>query len=616
MSAALLSGMTMAALQFNLHEPKRLVSGITERVSGIVILIDGQADHRNRLWVRLDNAVGTKWAGVLPKGSIIRVTAKAQQSQLHVGQHISGTARLYPPPSRLLAGTADFSLTARINDVSASGFFILPISLRQQEIEPRDGDLTVKLARYRAHVADRIMAVMKPTEGAIATALLVGERRFISEATYDQFRRSGLAHLLAISGLHMGLLCFGTIALIRSVGAGFPTHAVRLPLHKYAAVGALVTGVCYVFLSGASISAVRAYVMVVLIVIAVISDRIAVTTRNVALAALIILIANPAALFSASFQLSFAATTILVFWYEFWAGHSDRTLRVAWPIRYLGGLIVSAILASIATAPFTAQHFGMVTPWGVLANIVGVPLTGLWIMPTGILTAFAMLFGAESVFAPMLQSGISALILVADWISGFPHAGWRVSPPGYVVLSLIVTAVISARVFKRPHALMGGAIGMIAFAIFLITPVPDGVIIGTSRKTALILSSGGKEAISYQPLSAFVRSLSVLRLGRSIRQSDNIKCNIYCRHQMPDERVVGLLWHKKALAIACRDPETDFIIVPTADVKGCKNNKTLYRLDVGRDKNYLIFIKNKRIKMVSNSGSVRQVCPEPQPRRC
>ncbi len=60
MSAALLSGVTMAALQFNLHEPKRLVSGITERVSGVVILIDGQADHRNRLWVRLDNAVGTE----------------------------------------------------------------------------------------------------------------------------------------------------------------------------------------------------------------------------------------------------------------------------------------------------------------------------------------------------------------------------------------------------------------------------------------------------------------------------------------------------------------------------------------------------------------------------
>ena len=158
---------------------------------------------------------------------------------------------------------------------------------------------------------------MTKPEGGIAAALLIGDRRYVSRHTYDLFRQSGLAHLLAISGLHMGLLCFGVVAALRRFMALFPHIASRLPVHKVAASGGLfVAGLLYVLLSGASISAVRAFLMATLVILSWIIDRPGVTLRNVGIAAILIVLINQLALLSAGFQLSFAATTGLVLWYD------------------------------------------------------------------------------------------------------------------------------------------------------------------------------------------------------------------------------------------------------------------------------------------------------------
>jgi competence protein ComEC len=125
------------------------------------------------------------------------------------------------------------------------------------------------LARLRIDLANRIVAALPGPEGGIAAAFLVGDRRYISQHTYRLFQKSGLAHLLAISGLHMGLVCFGVMGVVRFCGALFPAYAVRVPLHKAAALVALIAGGLYVLLSGGTISAVRAFLMALLVVIAV-----------------------------------------------------------------------------------------------------------------------------------------------------------------------------------------------------------------------------------------------------------------------------------------------------------------------------------------------------------
>ena len=193
-------------------------------------------------------------------------------------------------------------------------------------------------------------------------------------------------------------------------------------------------------MSGAPISAVRAFAMTLLVVLAVLLDQMASTLRNVCLAAFVILAVNPMALFSADFQLSFAATAILIIWYESRARRGGKQLH--WSLRYPVALITMSLLAAMATAPFAAQYFGVVTPWGVIANIIDIPLTGLWIMPVGILFSVSAIFVIDWIVAPILAGGINILVFIAGIIAELPFAGWPVESPGYTALAVMVSGII------------------------------------------------------------------------------------------------------------------------------------------------------------------------------
>ena len=351
-------GIAAACLQIMIHPPQSLDRGITLTSSGIVTAIDGAIDRRIRLWIELDSPNAVLSARPHP---LIRISTDHVSSALTIGDHIAFKARLYPSPTPILPRSPDYALQAQIRTVTASGFVICDL---KQIGEQRD-NLADRLGRFRHNFAAKLHRDMESPTGGIAAALIVGDRRFISEQTYEKFRKSGLAHLLAISGLHMGLLCFGVIAVLRAVASLAPSLSMRIPAHKYAALAGVITGLGYVFVSGASISAVRAFIMALFVISAILLDRLALTLRNVALTAMLVLIVNPVALYTASFQLSFAATTALVAWYEFGATRPRHHLRPRNPfVIYVGGVMVASLIAATATAPFTAQHFGSITPWG------------------------------------------------------------------------------------------------------------------------------------------------------------------------------------------------------------------------------------------------------------
>jgi competence protein ComEC len=198
------------------------------------------------------------------------------------------------------------------------------------------------------------------------------------------------------------------------------------------------------------ISAIRAFLMASLVIGALMLDRLALTLRNVALAALVILLVNPLALLTAGFQLSLSATLALVLWYEALmrarvigsdgVSGTDGTPRWPKPVRYLLGLVTTSLIAGFATMPFAAQHFGGVTAWGVLANIFGIPLTGLWIMPAGLLAtivhALPFPLWLDQLSLVVMETGIMMLVAVAGFFADQPYAGWRVIPPGYGLLCL------------------------------------------------------------------------------------------------------------------------------------------------------------------------------------
>ena len=498
-------------------------SGTSLTLSGTVEQVDGRSSDRLRLWVRVDadpssDTTSGPIQGPIPDsaplpsavaGYLARLSIDAGEAAITTpdgirnvlpGDRLQLAARIYPSPPPVFYGAPDHARQARAKDVVASGYLTQP----PRYLGTADG-LSYRLARYRQIRADIITDGMSAPQGGIAAALLIGDRRHVDDATYDMFRFSGLAHLLAISGLHMGLLCFGVIGFARGVMAIMPGVAVRLPVHKYAALTGLMAAALYVVLSGASISASRAFLMAVLIILAILSDRLALTLRNVAIAALVLLAVNPLALFTAGFQMSFAATAALVIRFENYAGGPRSGWRL-W--RWFRELVIASVIASLATLPFTAQHFGLVTPWGVVANLIGIPLTGLWIMPAGLTVLATQLLPVPQMIADIclwvMQVGIGWLVAVATWFSERPYTPIALPPPGsgWLYAGFILTCcclVVGRHGKKEPQARLRGAnLGdfslrgasivavLVMIAFWVIRPVPDAVLFARTTSQLVI----------------------------------------------------------------------------------------------------------------------------------
>jgi len=538
-----------------------LNQGLHTVVTGRIIAIDGHATGRSRVWIKIGRSDGP-----IRPGQTIRISTQTIPTKATPGSHISIPARLYPPPGPLLPGAADYGLQARAKGIVASGFATGAITVGKPSIP----DWPTRLAAYRFATANYLAARMKSPAGGIAAALLVGDRRYIAEATHDIFRRSGLAHLLAISGLHMGLLCFGVISLLRVAGALFPAYAIRVPLHKICALLGLAAAGGYVVLSGMPISAVRAFLMAGLVITAILLDRLALTMRNVALAAILILIVNPLALLTAGFQLSLSATLALVVWYEALVRARDgRAIHkpLPRPLRYLTALVASSLIAGLATMPFAAHHFGGITLWGIFANIAGIPLTGLWIMPAGLLVCVihALPFPAwiDGASLALMEFGLRLLVRLAGVVAAQPHADWRVIPPGYGLLSLgLMGWLITLLWPKHKRArIIGCSFIAVAFFLWAIKPLPDAVLLARGHMRTVILAGADGEAHiirqrASRALSGYVRNSASLFLAQRVpdgtvlpKPSDTKR-----RRQVSDrqDRVAGIALRRRALSNACQ----------------------------------------------------------------
>ncbi len=210
--------------------------------------------------------------------------------------------------------------------------------------------------------------------------------------------------MLAISGYHMAVVAGIAFFFIRAILALIPSFASRHPIKKWAALGALATGAFYLVLSGASVSTQRAYIMIAIVLIGVMIDRPALTFRTIAIAAFVVLLLAPQAVVHPSFQMSFAAALALIAAYQFglpWradAGTPAAARMALWGGREVFGLIMASLVAGLATTPYSAFHFHRLAPYGVLANLLAMPVISVWVMPMGILGVLTMPFGFDAVF--------------------------------------------------------------------------------------------------------------------------------------------------------------------------------------------------------------------------
>lgn len=336
-------------------------------LEGRIIEIDRSASDAVRL--TLDRvALRDVAAHRLP--ARVRISLHGDQSHFtpKAGEVVAMAAHLSPPSGPVEPGGFDFQRHAWFQRLGAVGYTNTPV----MALKPPDGGQ--RIFRLRMRMSEAITTRIEGDAGAFASAVMTGDRSSMGQDVLAQLRATNLAHLLAISGLHMGMLAGTVFAAIRGGLALLPRFAMRIPTKKISAFVALLASGFYLALSGGAVATERAFVMIAVTLLAVLLDRVAISLRAVSVAAMIVLILTPEALLSPGFQMSFSATTALVAVFAF-IRDSEMPLGSGW-VKPVVVLLVSSSVAGIATAPYSAAHFNQIAQWGLVANLLSVPVMG------------------------------------------------------------------------------------------------------------------------------------------------------------------------------------------------------------------------------------------------
>ncbi|WP_184376920.1 ComEC/Rec2 family competence protein [Rhizobium sp. BK619] len=470
-----------------------LDSSVTTTVTGRVERREG--DGRGR-WRYILSVTGTekpelkRWPG--------RITAivRGADTPFEIGDIITGRARLTPPAGPALPELNDFSFSAYFDGIGANGFFYGAPEKADLQAGPQPARSTSEamlewLYQLRSRIGDRIRSILPGDTGAFAAALVTDERRAISNATTEALRQSGLAHIVAISGLNMALSAGIFFVGFRMLLSLFPGVAQAYPTKKIAAAGALIAVTAYYLISGFGVSAERAFIMMAIMLIAVFFDRPSISLRNVVLSALVIIAISPSEVLGPSFQMSFAATLALVSGYQLW---KDRRIREnAWlklpvfrPVvavaGFFGGVFLTSLIGGFSTALFSIEHFHRLTAYGLPANLATMPIISFIVMPAGLLAMLLMPFGLDAPLWKVVGFGLDLVIAVAKTVSGWggdigvgrlPAWYFAVAVAGFLLLTLLRT--------RLRHA--GTSILAVSTLLVLILPVP--------RPPDLVISEDG-----------------------------------------------------------------------------------------------------------------------------
>ena len=467
-------------------------------IEGRIIKIDRSAGDAMRL--TLDQVVLERLSPARTPQHV-RISLHGPQGFINPepGLRVMTTGHLAPPPAPSEPGGFDFRRLAWFEGLGAVGYTRIPVLIAAP---PETTGLS--LHRLRMKISRAVQEHLPGDRGGFAAAILTGDRSGIPQARTEELRRSNLAHLLAISGLHMGLLTGFVLGLLRLMMALVPPLALRLPTRKLAALGALAAGAFYLALSGGNVATERAYIMVAVMLVAILLDRRAISLRSVAIAATIILILRPEALVQAGFQMSFAATIALVAVFRLLSDDRawrDRLPRWALPVV---SVILWSVVAGIATAPIAAASFNRIAEYGLIANLLTVPLMGLVIMPAAVLAAILAPFGLSGLGLAVMSPAIGWILRVAEWISGLDGAVMPIVQPDPWVIPMLSLGALWLILWQGSARMVG--LPVMALALFLwsmttrpaLLIAPEGEIVGlmTQEGRALSRARAGSFAAS------------------------------------------------------------------------------------------------------------------------
>jgi len=426
----------------------------------------------------------------------VRIRLRGQQPALKAGDWIRLRGRLSAPSPPLMPGGFDFQRHAYFTGIGAVGFSMGSARVLDGP-PPGPFDWRIHLSNLRVRLAARVTDAVPGHAGAVAAALITGYRSLIPDPVLNAFRDAGLAHLLAISGLHIGLAAGIVFFGARRVLSLYPPLAQRLPVKKAAALLALLAAFGYALMAGATVPTQRAFLIAAMVLVAVMVDRRGISLRMLAWGATVVLLIQPESLLGPSFQMSFAAAIALVAAYE--AAAERGLLRRdgdshAWAGRgiwlYAAGVAFTTVVASLATAPFVLYHFNQVAKFGLLANLIAVPVTALWVMPAAMLSFLLLPFGWEQLALVPMGWGTEQVIRTADWVAALPEATEILpSAPAWALTGLALGGLWLC--VLRGRLRLAGLAGIVLFAAANARVTPPDLIVSGTGDLAAVRGDGG-----------------------------------------------------------------------------------------------------------------------------
>ncbi len=535
----------------------------------------------SEIWPQISETGRTSWRMTLRPHRVgglepsklpykVRLTLRSDASSLQAGTWVVLRAVVMPLPTPARPQGFDFARKAWFERLGGLGYGVGEVKAIDPPREPNFVPLKVgpAVTVLRHRISQRIQSQVSGDAGAVAAALIVGDRHGIPPDTAEAFRATGVAHLLAISGLHMAMVAGMAFFVFRFLFAAIPSFALRFPIKKWAAVLGLATAVIYLFLSGASVSTQRAFVMISLMFIAVLTDRQAISMRTVSTAALVILVIAPESLMEVGFQMSFAAVVALIAIYEYWNEKRRITISRNGPFvlrlgrgvgLYFWGVAATSLIAGLGTGFFATYHFNRIATFGLMANLAVMPFVSVLIMPAIFFALVLLPFGWEGVALKSMDFGITMVIKTIDEIRQWPAAEQYVTQWPALSLYGIVVGGLWLAIWRRSWRMLG-LLPMAAGGLMLLFPQGPDVFVDRDGKNIALITRQGELDTLFPRRAKFAqeswaRSRGIVH-GQHLPDRSRFKCDVFaCVAELHNGIIVSYILDRRAFEEECQSAD-------------------------------------------------------------
>ena len=343
----------------------------------------------------------------------------------------------------------NFALMAYFQNLSATGYSTSSITILQKN---HISYFKLYIENIRNKIQEYLASSMNYRNSQISSALIIGKKDGIDQFTIKSIRDSGLAHLLAISGLHMSIVAGIFFISIRSMLIFINNQFISIHGKKIAALITIFATFSYLLISGSPVSAQRAFIMLSVIFIAILFNKNSLNTRSIAISATIILLLQPESILKPGFQMSFSAVLSLISIHNFLKKKISKKSKKF----YFIDIIISSLAASLATTPFTAYHFNSISVAGIISNLIAIPIMSFLVLPSGILLLlFYKIPLLSSFFSHLMSYGIDVIISTAEYTNTIPFHIINVLGPSGISLFFISLGFLWLTLWEKPWRILG-----------------------------------------------------------------------------------------------------------------------------------------------------------------